>query len=68
MTLNEIFNRFGKTAPPQLLHSSGGDWRVSQPERRAGDNHQPAVPFEAEIVAQRMGKEVPFLEMVLLCL
>ena len=54
MILNEIFNRFGKTTPPQLLHTSGGDWRVDKQERRAGDHHQPAVPIQAASVAKGM--------------
>ena len=64
MTLNELFRRIG--GGQLLLYAHSGSWRISQPKRRAGDNHQPAVPFAADSMAQRMGEETTHLAVVLL--
>ena len=66
MTLNELFRRTGGGAG--LPHTHCGDWRVGEPAGRASDNHQPAVPFAAESMAQRMGEETTHRAVVLLYL
>ena len=61
MTLNEIFRRTGEptyhtpiAVIGELVNQSGGDY------------HQPAVPFAAEGMAQRMGEETTHRAVVLL--
>ena len=49
-----------------LPHTDGGGRTTRKSKRRAGDNHQPAVPFAAEGMAQRMGEETTHRAVVLL--
>ena len=66
MTLNEIFRRTGEptyhtpiAVIGELVNQSGGQVTII-------DYHQPAVPFAAESMAQRMGEETTHRAVVLL--
>ena len=63
MTLNELFRRTGEPTYHTPIAVIG---ELVNQQGWAGDNHQPAVPFAAESMAQRLGEETTHREVVLL--